>query len=54
MERAITTILCFSDAERSFVAERRADSSAAWLTSWMPDINSAAVGGAVGTASGSV
>ena len=38
MERAITTILHFTDAERSFVAERRADSSAAWLTSWFADV----------------
>ena len=31
MERAITTVLQCSDAERAFVAERRAESSVAWL-----------------------
>ena len=32
MERAITTVLQFSEAECAFVAERRAESSVAWLT----------------------
>jgi len=35
MERAITTVLLFTEAERSFVAERRADASASWLVNWM-------------------
>ena len=43
MERAITTILQFTDAERAFVGERRADASAAWLTSWMPSVTGEAV-----------
>jgi hypothetical protein len=35
MERAITTVLLFSEAERNFIAERRAEASASWMVNWM-------------------
>uniref|UniRef100_A0A7S2S2V8 GRIP domain-containing protein n=1 Tax=Rhizochromulina marina TaxID=1034831 RepID=A0A7S2S2V8_9STRA len=38
MERAVMTVLQFSDAEQSFVQERRAESSVAWLTNWLPSV----------------
>lgn len=44
MERAITTILQFSDAERAFVDERRSDASATWLSSWGDSWLSASAG----------
>ena len=41
MERAITAVLQFSDAERAFVTERRAESGVAWLAALIPVIPAA-------------
>jgi hypothetical protein len=50
MERAMTTILHFSDSERAFVAERRADAAGQWMmSSWLTFDSSAAAAG-TGTA----
>lgn len=40
MERAITTVLHFTEAERNFISERRAEASASWLVvNWMGNQN---------------